>query len=247
MAFSQNNFTGRSTTPVTTNLIIINVLMWTAALVFRNKGIDLDRYLGLHYYDSDQYSSYQMFTYMFMHSQASISHLFCNMFSLYMFGRLLEMVWGAQRFLIYYLVCGVGAAIVQQLTWRWGMHDAMAHALAAFNPAVSFDQINSMPYAELLTYCSSYVNSYITVGASGSVFGILLAFGMLFPNAQLFLLFPPIPLKAKWLVIGYGVFELAAGVVGTTGDNVAHFAHLGGMLFGFLLILLWRNERHHDF
>ncbi len=245
MAFSQNNFTGQQSTPVTTNLIIINVLMLAADYVFGLKGIDLGRYLGLHFYDADSYYNFQMFTYMFMH--ADIYHLFCNMFSLYMFGRLLEMVWGPQRFLIYYLVCGVGAALVQQLTWRWGMHDAMARALASFNPQVPFGEISAMSYGELLNYCTAYVNSYITVGASGSVFGILLAFGMMFPNAQLFLLFPPIPLKAKWLVIGYGVFELFAGVAGTTGDNVAHFAHLGGMLFGFLLILLWRNERRHEF
>ena len=245
MSFSQNNYTGQPSTPVTTNLIIINVLMLVADYVLGLKDINLSRYLGLHYFDSDSYSPIQAFTYMFMH--ADIRHLFFNMFTLYMFGRLLEMAWGAKRFLIYYLVCGVGAAVTQQLAWRWGMHDAMVRALASVNPQADFGTISGMSYSELLAYCEQYVSHYITVGASGSVFGILLAFGMMFPNARLFLLFPPIPLKAKWLVIGYGVFELLAGVAGTTGDNVAHFAHLGGMLFGFLLIMLWRKDRRHEF
>lgn len=239
MAFSQNNFTGQQATPVTTNLIIINVLMWAATAVFLKKGIDLSQYLGLHYFDSDRYSTYQMVSYMFMHSQSSFTHLFCNMFSLYMFGRLLEMTWGAQRFLIYYLVCGVGAAIVQQLAWRFGIINTWITQIQL--------QDAGFTYGQLVQEGGRYLNQLITVGASGSVFGILLAFGMLFPNARIFLLFPPIPLKAKWLVIGYGLFELSAGVAGTTGDNVAHFAHLGGMLFGFLFILLWRNERRHEF
>ncbi len=245
MSFSQNNYTGQPSTPVTTNLIIINVLMLVADQVFKLKGIHLGQYLGLHYFDSDSYSVYQAFTYMFMH--ADFYHLLCNMFTLYMFGRLLEMVWGPKRFLIYYLVCGVGAAIIQQLTWRWGMHDAMARALASVNPQADFGTIMDMSYNELLAYCEVYVSHYVTIGASGSVFGILLAFGMMFPNARVMLLFPPIPLKAKWLVIGYGVFELFTGVARTTGDNVAHFAHLGGMLFGFLLIMLWRKDRRHEF
>ena len=226
MAFSNNNYTGSPSTPVTLHLIIINVVMLIADNVFRTKGIDLAQLLGLHYYDAPNYHVWQSFTYMFMH--ANFTHLFSNMFSLYMFGRLLEMVWGARRFLIYYLVCGVGAALVQQLTWRWGMHDAMASALMYANPSVPADQISA-------------------VGASGSVFGILLAFGMMFPNATIFLLFPPMPLKAKWLVIGYGVFELFCGVANTAGDNVAHFAHLGGMLFGFILIMLWKHDKRMTF
>ena len=245
MAFSNNNYTGSPTTPVTMNLIIINVLMLAATSVLGMRGINLTQLLGLHYYDAPNYHIWQPFTYMFMH--ANFYHLFSNMFSLYMFGRLLEMVWGPQRFIIYYAVCGVGAALVQQLTWRWGMHDAMASALAMANPQASMAEISSMSYAELLNYCEAYVNQYVTVGASGSVFGILLAFGMMFPNATIFLLFPPMPLKAKWLVIGYGVFELFAGVIPTAGDNVAHFAHLGGMLFGFILIMLWKHDKRMTF
>lgn len=237
MAFSNNNYTGRPSTPVTTNLIIINALLLLADVVLQRKGIDLSSVLGLHYYDSSQYHIWQGLTYMFMH--ANFYHLFCNMFSLYMFGRLLEMVWGPQRFMVYYLVCGVGAAIVQQVTWRYGVVGDWLHQIQL--------QDAEFTYGQLLQEGGKILNRLTTVGASGSVFGILLAFGMMFPEARIFLLFPPIPLKAKWLVIGYGIFELYGGVAQTANDNVAHFAHLGGMLFGFLLIMLWRHDKRAEF
>lgn len=236
MAFSNNNFTGRSTTPVTTNLIIINALMCLATWVLGPKGIDLNGLLGLHYFDAPKYHIWQAITYQFMH--AGFEHLFFNMFSLYMFGRLLEMVWGPQRFLIYYLVCGVGAAIVQQLAWRYGLVADWLQQIQLQDP--------NFTYGQLLQEGGQYLNRLTTVGASGSVFGILLAFGMMFPNATLMLLIPPMPIKAKYLVIGYGVIELFCGVAGS-GDGVAHFAHLGGMLFGFLFIMLWRHDRRHEF
>ncbi len=235
--FSNNNYSGQPSTPVTTNLIIINVLLLLADAVMEKKGIDLSTYLGLHYYDADKYNILQSVSYMFMH--ADFYHLFCNMFSLYMFGRLLEMVWGPQRFLIYYLVCGVGAGIVQQLAWRFGIVNTWLTDIHLQDPEFT--------YGQLLLEGQGILNRLVTVGASGSVFGILLAFGMMFPNARIFLLFPPMPLKAKWLVIGYGIFELMSGVAGTTGDNVAHFAHLGGMLFGFILIMMWRKDRRMNF
>lgn len=234
MAF--DDMTGRYSTPVTTNLIIINALLLLATAVFERWGVDLNDWLGLHYYDSPRYHSYQMITYAFMH--AGFWHLFNNMFSLYMFGRLLEMVWGSGRFIMYYLVTGVGAAIVQQVAWRYGV---IADWLAA-------NQLNDpdLTYGQIIAEAATMTNNLVTVGASGSVFGILLAFGMMFPNAEILLLFPPIPLKAKWLVIGYGIFELSAGVV-SAGDGIAHFAHLGGMLFGFILIMLWRHHHKHEF
>ena len=229
MAF--NNITGRPTTPVTTNLIIINCILLLASIVFESKGIDLNEWLGLHYYDAPKYNPLQMLTYMFMHG--GFDHLFFNMFSLYMFGRLLEMVWGSGRFITYYLVTGVGAAIVQQVAWRYGL---ISDILTQY----------SVSYGELCAEGTGLLNSLVTIGASGSVFGILLAFGMIFPNAELFLLIPPMPVKAKWLVIGYGVIEFFSGVVGS-GDGIAHFAHLGGMLFDFILIMFWRNYRKHEF
>lgn len=148
---------------------------------------------------------WQLLSYGFLH--ANISHIFFNMFGLWMFGRAIEHVWGGQRFLLYYLVCVIGAGICQLLT-------------------VSF--LGSGSVAP-------------TIGASGGVFGILLAFGMMFPNARVMLLIPPIPMAAKWLVIGYGALELFFGVTGTD-PGVAHFAHLGGMAFGLVLILYWRRQ-----
>jgi len=210
---------------VTKNLIIINALCWIASLVFPKIGIDLIQWLGLHFPGVKDFYVFQFVTYMFMHDTGSISHLFFNMFAVYMFGRVLENVWGPKRFLLYYLVTGVGAAIVQELVWLY-----MINSLASANGISIAQQIALDPG----------INHMITIGASGAVFGILLAFGMLFPNAPLFIMFIPIPIKAKYFVIGYGVIELYLGISG--GDNIAHFAHLGGMLFGFFMIRYWKKK-----
>lgn len=229
--------------PVVKNLILINVIMllatYMAASVFQ---IDLVRILGLHFPKSDLFRPYQIVTHMFMHG--GITHLFFNMFALFMFGRVLETVWGPKRFFIYYIVTGLGAALVHELVI--GIQYAKLAAL--MNP----EQIQYVieKGAELarqgLTFSDpllSRMNSLInvsTVGASGAVFGILLAFGVLFPNTQLMLLFPPIPIKAKWLVIGYGGLELYLAIT-QPGSNIAHAAHLGGMIFGYILIRYWRK------
>lgn len=223
--------------PVTTHLIIINVLMLLVTKILDMRGIaDLNAWLGLHYYDSPLCHLWQYVTYIFMH--ADFGHLFSNMFTLFMFGRLLEQVWGSGRFTVYYLVTGIGAAITQQVAWRFGVVDSELTHLQTLDP--------SLTYSGLLAQAPHYFDPLVTIGASGSVFGILLAFGMLFPNMMVFLLIPPMPLKVKWLVIGYGLFEFFAGI-SSSGDGVAHFAHLGGMLFGLLLILWWRKEARADF
>lgn len=236
--------TGRIATPLTIHLIIINVLMLIVHYLCKSRmGINLQDMLGLHYYDASNHHWWQYFTYMFMHGD--YIHLFNNMLSLFMFGRLMEQVWGEHRFIIYYFVTGIGAAIVQQLAWRYDMGSIVSEVMTNY-PDAHFN------YHELITHGIAtpgghfYVSQLNTIGASGSVFGILLAFGMMFPNAVIYLLIPPIPLKAKWLVIGYGVFELFCGV-GGYNTGVAHYAHLGGMLFGFFLILFWRRHRNIDF
>ncbi len=223
--------------PVTTHLIIINVLSLLLSKILEARGVvNLNTWLGLHYYDSPLCHFWQYVSYMFMH--ADFTHLFSNMFTLYMFGRLLEQVWGSGRFTVYYLVTGIGAAITQQVAWRFGVVSSELTQLQNLD--------SSLSYAELLAQAPHYFDPLVTIGASGAVFGILLAFGVLFPNMQVFLLFPPLPLKVKWLVIGYGAFELLAGI-SAAGDGVAHFAHLGGMLFGLLLILWWRKEAKANF
>lgn len=212
--------------PVTKNLIIINLLFWLAEIVLPRVGIDLVKYLGLHYFAASDFNAVQLVTYMFMHDPGSFGHVFFNMFSVFMFGRTLEMVWGSKRFLIYYLTTGIGAGLVQEVTWFFSLRDAIDATIVQ----AGWETTRTL------------LNNVITIGASGAVFGILLAFGMLFPNAELFIMFIPIPVKAKYFVIFYGIVELFLGVGNFSGDNIAHFAHLGGMLFGFFLIRYWKKK-----
>ena len=213
--------------PITKNLLLINILMYLATGLLRNNGIDLNDVLGLHFFKSDSFMVYQLFTYMFMH--ANFEHIFFNMLAFWMFGRILEQSWGPKRYLIFYLVCGVGAGLCQELVQYI---EYASSGMANFD--MVSDGVNKIPMKE-------YLRMWTTVGASGAVYGILLGFGMTFPNERILLLIPPMPLKAKYLVIGYAVIELLSGL-GSSGSNVAHFAHLGGMLFGLGLILYWRHK-----
>ncbi|WP_373810574.1 rhomboid family intramembrane serine protease [Porphyromonas macacae] len=220
--------------PVTRNLIIINFLVWFAELVLPRYGIDLISIFGLHYFEASEFNLMQLFTYMFLHSDDSINHVFFNMFSLWMFGSLIERFWGKWRYLFFYITCGLSAAIVQEAVWFFSFHELalMGSDLVRIGGGA-------------VVQANEALNMAITVGASGAVFGLLLAFGMLFPNSKVFLLFIPIPIKAKYFVIIYGVAEFFFGV-SAVGDNVAHFAHLGGMLGGLILILLWRKKGEID-
>ncbi|HCE59057.1 MAG TPA: rhomboid family intramembrane serine protease [Prolixibacteraceae bacterium] len=224
---------------VVKNLIIVNVLFYLATLMLNKAGIDLYDYLGLYFPLSEKFRLHQFFTYMFMHSM-SPSHIFFNMFALYMFGRVLESVWGPKRFLLFYLVTGVGAALIQTIVTSVEYQMLISK--------ISPDQLEYYKEIALegkfipgtLSEKMAMILNTPTVGASGAVFGILLGFGMLFPNTQLMLLFPPIPIKAKYFVAGYGLLELFFGVSGIQG-SVAHFAHLGGMLFGYFMIKYWNK------
>ncbi len=210
---------------VTKNLLIINLLCFLGTIVARRYGIDVENMLGLHFFLASDFNLAQFFTYMFMH--ANFSHIFFNMFAVWMFGRVLEQVWGPKRFLTYYLVCGIGAGVIQELvqfieyTMVWSNYESVNTGLDIIPMSV-------------------FLNELTTVGASGAVYGILLAFGMLFPNSQMFVFPIPVPIKAKYFVIGYAALELVLGITG--GDGVAHFAHLGGMLFGLIFIIYWRNK-----
>lgn len=207
--------------PVVKNLLIINGLMYLATLAFYKTGIDLNMKLGLFYIGSDYFHPYQFVTHMFMHG--SLLHLFSNMFALWMFGMQLENFWGPKRFLFFYFFCGLGAAAIHSL--------------------VNYFEIQHLLLTEDLQRMMNMINMP-TVGASGAVFGVLLAFGMLFPNTRLMLLFPPIPIKAKYFVFFYAIFELYAGISSLNGgSNIAHFAHVGGMLFGYILIKYWNRRR----
>ncbi len=232
--------------PVTKNLVIINLILWLASVLYPS----LQQFLGLHFILSDDFKIHQLVTYMFMHDRGSFSHVFFNMFAVYMFGRVLEQVWGPKRFLVFYMVTGIGAALVQQLTWYIDMQPFLRDVdnylltgeIGCLGEYWQIQQGVQYSSQAVLRAKAELLNGMLTVGASGAVFGILLGFGMLFPNAPLYIMFIPVPIKAKWMVIGYGLIELFAGVSNFTGDNVAHFAHLGGMIFGWFLIRYWKKK-----
>lgn len=220
----------RNMMPVTKNLLIINTICFLAYYVLQGRGIDLNNIFGLHYLQATHFQIYQFVTYMFMH--ASFSHIFFNMFALWMFGNVMEQTFGSRRFLAYYMVCGLGAAVCQELS-----QSIMVYTMVAESGG-SFSDLLSLSYAD-----RSALNLMTTVGASGAIYGVLLAFGMTYPNQRMFIFPLPLPIKAKWLICGYVVLELFMAL-GQKGDGVAHVAHLGGMLFGYLLIKYWRKTSH---
>lgn len=207
--------------PVIKNLVIINALM---LLITYITGNFMYEKFSLFYFESPLFKPYQLITHMFMHG--GFIHLFFNMYSLVIFGMALEQVWGSKRFFLYYMITGLGAALLHSLVLYID-----ASSLAA---AADAGNVAAMQKLELL-----YTTP--TVGASGAVYGVLLAYGMLFPNNVLQLIFPPVALKAKWFVLIFGAIELYLGI-SNTGGNVAHFAHLGGMIFGFFLIKYWKKK-----
>lgn len=251
------------------NILIINILLFFATYVFAKANIcDLNQWLGLHYFKAPDFHVWQIITYMFMH--ANFGHIFFNMFALWMFGAVVENEWGTQKFLVYYLITGIGAALTHYLITAIEVGPAMslfnqfldAPSLETYRYLVENNQITQLQsalqnnynilmahpeslndlVAATITLQDSYLNSFVLIGASGAVYGVLLAFGWMFPNSTIYIYFL-FPIKAKWFVLIYGLIELVYGVTGTS-DGVAHFAHLGGMVFGILLILLWhRNDR----
>jgi len=227
--------------PICKNLIIINVILYFAFYVLRNRGIiDLSYYMGLHIYASPLHHFWQYITYAFMH--ANFTHLLFNMFAFWMFGAVLENVWGAKRFMIFCLVAALGAALAQQITYYFMYHNLINEVFGISNSnKVHFITTGNqiMTKEAWLLQANQMINSINTVGASGIVFGVLLAFGMMFPNNYIYFYFL-VPMKAKWFVIGYILLELFEGVF-HSADGVAHFAHLGGALAGFILIMIWRK------
>lgn len=268
---------------VTKNIIIINVIMFLATAALHTQGIDLVKYLGLHYYSAPDFKPHQFVTYIFMHG--SVQHILFNMLAVYIFGQVLEQVWGPKRYLIFYLLTGFGAALAQYVVIHLGASELLSAINAVQDNLTleNFEALTNSPdfqhgvspsfYYEfndfvrnynsalhehsenraiglasqfLIDYKNQYLNSQVVVGASGSLFGLLGAFGMLFPNTRLYLYFL-FPVKAKWLVIAYGLIELFSGLRNDPMDNVAHFAHLGGLIVGIILVLIWRKEEREHF
>jgi membrane associated rhomboid family serine protease len=229
--------------PVVKNIIMINALMllasYAATSVF---GIDLNSLFGLYFPKSERFMPVQIITHMFMHG--GIGHLFFNMYALYIFGQVLENVWGPKRFFIYYMVCGIGAAFVHESVILF-QYNKLMNIISPEQLRLVLDE-GTAYFSQGKVFTDETMKSLQmllnvpTVGASGAVFGILLAFGVLFPNTQLMLLIPPIPIRAKYFVLIYGAIELYLAFT-QPGSNIAHAAHLGGMLFGYLLIRYWRK------
>ncbi|MGZ4035540.1 MAG: rhomboid family intramembrane serine protease [Bacteroidia bacterium] len=232
--------------PVVKNLLIINGLFLLATVVLESQGIDLSNILGLHYPSSAFFRPWQLVTYMFMH--ADFWHLFFNMFALWMFGNTLENLWGGKRFLTYYMITGIGAGIISIAVTYLRLHSLYNQVSPDLLNMVFTQGGNAILEGKnFVDPVAANINEMIngvTIGASGAVFGILLAFGMLFPNAIIYLYFA-LPIKAKWFVVLYGGMELVFGIINNPGDHVGHFAHLGGMLFGFILIKYWQKNSKH--
>ena len=233
-------------TPAVRNLLIINIIL-SAALAFG--GSALDSFM-LYYPASEHFRFWQPVTYMFLHG--GFAHLFFNMYSLWLFGAVVEQILGTRRFLVLYFVAGIGAALIHTgvgLLQYTAEFNTYVEKLAAINPAVGVEEIRAFAH-------ETFVDSYLapwgveaicppTVGASGAIYGLMMAFAMLNPRAEMMLIFPPVRLTAKWMVIIFGGIELLTGVLGTT-DGIAHFAHLGGMLFAFFLVKYWQHNLYRS-
>ncbi|MGC8751012.1 rhomboid family intramembrane serine protease [Hydrotalea sp.] len=216
------------------NLIIINGLVFLAQMTIGRQGfINMDDLFALHTFQSPLFRPWQLITHMFMHG--SFEHIFFNMFALWMFGSVLENLWGPKRFLTFYIVCGLGAALSHLIV----LYFQTQHLIEAFN---------SLDPATQQLYRNNFLAKLneATIGASGAVFGCLAAFGYLFPNTRIYLYFF-VPIKAKWFVIMYAAFELYLGIKNSAGDDVAHFAHLGGALVGIILVYFWNKNNRKTF
>ncbi|RZK49680.1 MAG: rhomboid family intramembrane serine protease [Pedobacter sp.] len=221
--------------PVVKNLLILNVLMFVVTWFFGNQGLDISAYLAVYYIDSPFFKMWQPISYMFMHG--SLMHIFFNMFALFSFGSILEYHWGGKRFLNFYLLTGLGALVLQ---WLVQAYEVAQITGSAINSVAAIEASGS---AELFSIYGTPM-----VGASGAIFGILVAFAMLYPNVEMYIMFIPVPVKAKYIIPVYIVIELFLGLGKIQGDSVAHFAHLGGALIGYFLVKRWRNNNtYYDY
>lgn len=212
---------------ITKNLLIINVLAYAAYYVLSLRGVDLNSMFGLHFVMANDFRIYQLVTYMFMH--AGVAHLFFNMFALWMFGCTIENAWGPKRFLTFTIACGIGAGLFQECA------QFISYAVQGL---AAYDSVN---LGGMIIPMSDYLNQWNTVGFSGAVYGILLGFGMTFPEERIFIFPLPVPIKGKWFVCIYAAVELFSAL-GTRGDGVAHIAHLGGMVVGYFIIRYWKYQ-----
>ncbi len=227
--------------PVVKNLLIINVLFFIASYLLTT--LHLDDRLAVYYFDSPKFQIWQPISYMFMHG--GIAHIFFNMFALYSFGSILESRWGGKKFIIFYFITGLGALALQWAVQAYEVHQIIGSATnnGKINLTSLFQgefNTSQLSMAQAVTLRSIYFGGM--VGASGAIFGLLVAFGMLYPNAELLIMFIPVPVKAKYIIPIYILVELSLGVAQFEGDSIAHYAHLGGALIGFILVKIWKDK-----
>ncbi len=242
--------------PITKNLLILNILFFIATLVLGSKGIDLTEILGTHYMGTVNFQPYQIVTYMFMHSPSNFMHILFNMLLLVMFGGHLERLWGGKRYFIFYIASGLGAFFLYNGVGFWHVLELKQLIVAdGYDLTVLDHQINSGALESIKmhsTHSQAILQDYVNytqstmLGASGAVFGLLAGFGVLFPNTELMLIFPPIPIKAKYLIGGYLAFEVYNSF-SQPGDSIAHLAHVGGAIVGIILVLIWRKKDRQNF
>lgn len=223
---------------VTKNIVIINVIMFALTFILQQRGISLTDFFGLHDHLSPNFKPHQFVTYIFMH--ANIQHIFFNMLGVYIFGQVLEQTWGPKRFLIFYMLTGLGAALVQYFI----MHFQITDALSSINAYLNASDLTAEQRILLFDRKDEILRNSVVVGASGSLFGLLGAFGLLYPNREIYVYFL-FPIKAKWLVTFYGLSEIVAGLQNNPLDNVAHFAHIGGLIVGLIIVLIWKRDRRN--
>lgn len=241
---------------VTKNILILNILFYVASLVLASKGYDPIRMLGVHYVNSPLFEPYQIVTHMFMHSLNTPWHIFFNMFLLVMFGSHLERVWGAKRYFIFYILAGLGAFALYNAIGVYELMQAKQKLISlGIDPLMFRDQIEKADSYNIIFHNPTYdapaivyqnMSKSVMVGASGALFGLLAGFAMLFPNTELMLLFPPIPIKAKYLIGAYVIFEAYLSFT-PTNDSIAHLAHVGGALVGVIIVLIWRRTDRKNF
>lgn len=248
---------------VTKNLLLLNVLMFILTFVFETKGIKLGEILGAHYFGTPLFEPYQIVSHFFMHGD--LFHLFFNMYALIMFGSFLEKLWGPKRFFILYIASALGAFLLYNGMGYFHVLELKTQInndslIAGINGIIKENHLSEHTFYLIENFINSHnykgvnpelifeyvIKSYIPmVGASGAIFGILASFAILFPNTELQLLFPPIPIKAKWLIGGYFLLELYMSFQDKAGDNVAHLAHVGGAIVGAIIVLIWRKRSNH--
>ncbi len=243
---------------VTKNILIINILVYVVMMVGINMGHEmLPFYLSAHYFNAPTFEPYQIVTHMFTHSSTSIFHILFNMLMLVMFGSHLERIWGAKRYFIFYFACGIGALVLYNSIGMVQIHQlkqlliADGYNINIINEYIWGGSVNKLPInsansQDLYNQYSALTFSSMA-GASGAVFGLLAAFAVLFPNTELMLMFPPIPIKAKFLIGGYLAYEVYMSFFSSRIDNIAHLAHVGGAVVGIILVLYWRKRDRHNF